>query len=116
MSADVDTLKEQAGRQAAAHVEDGMRVGLGTGSTVHWTIVDLGERALDITCTATSERTAELATSLGLTVVAPDEIGRSRHRDRRRRRGGSGVQPHQGWRRCVADMFGAVVSECETCG
>jgi ribose 5-phosphate isomerase A len=52
-----------------------MRVGLGTGSTVHWTIVALGERRPSITCTATSVRTHELARSLGLTVVAPDEIG-----------------------------------------
>ncbi len=34
--------RKQAGRRAAAHVENGMRVGLGTGSTVHWTIVDSG--------------------------------------------------------------------------
>jgi ribose 5-phosphate isomerase A len=67
--------KEQAGRQAARYVKDGMRVGLGTGSTVHWTIVALGERRPSITCTATSVRTHELARSLGLTVVAPDEIG-----------------------------------------
>jgi ribose 5-phosphate isomerase A len=67
--------KEQAGRQAARYVQDGMRVGLGTGSTVHWTIVALGERRPSITCTATSVRTHELARSLGLTVVAPDEIG-----------------------------------------
>lgn len=71
--------KEAAGRQAARYVVDGMRVGLGTGSTVHWTIVELGERAargeLSITCTATSVRTHDLATSLGLAVVSPDEIG-----------------------------------------
>jgi len=67
--------KEEAGRHAAGYVTDGMKVGLGTGSTVHWTIVELGERALDITCTATSTQTFELATSLGLRVVSPDEIG-----------------------------------------
>jgi ribose 5-phosphate isomerase A len=70
-----DEAKERAGRHAAGYVEDGMRVGLGTGSTVHWTIVDLGERRPDIICTATSVQTHELATSLGLTVVSPDEIG-----------------------------------------
>jgi len=70
-----DEAKERAGRHAAGYVEDGMRVGLGTGSTVHWTIVDLGERQPDIICTATSVQTHELATSLGLTVVSPDEIG-----------------------------------------
>jgi ribose 5-phosphate isomerase A len=73
-----DAAKEAAGRLAAGDVHDGMRVGLGTGSTVHWTIVALGERRPAITCTATSVRTHELATSLGLTVVAPDEV---RHLD-----------------------------------
>ncbi len=66
--------KEQAGRRAADYVEDGMRVGLGTGSTVHFTIVALGERRLDITCVATSARTATLAAGLGLRVVPPDEL------------------------------------------
>ena len=72
---DQDQAKERAGRHAASYVTDGMKVGLGTGSTVHWTIVDLGERALDITCTATSIQTHELGTSLGLTMLTPDEIG-----------------------------------------
>jgi len=67
--------KEAAGRHAAGQVTDGMRVGLGSGSTVHWTIVELGQRALDVVCTATSVQTHELATSLGLRVVSPDEIG-----------------------------------------
>jgi ribose 5-phosphate isomerase A len=71
----VAAAKQEAGRAAAGYVTDGMRVGLGTGSTVHWTIVALGERRADITCTATSVRTHELATSMGLTVVSPDEIG-----------------------------------------
>lgn len=70
-----DIAKEAAGRHAASYVTDGMRVGLGTGSTVHWTIVELGDRALDIVCTATSVQTHELATSLGLNVISPDEIG-----------------------------------------
>ncbi len=52
-----------------------MKVGLGTGSTVHWTIMELGERQLDIVCTATSVQTHDLALSLGLRVVSPDEIG-----------------------------------------
>ncbi len=70
-----DEAKERAGRQAAAYVTDGMRVGLGTGSTVHWTIVELGDRQLDIVCTATSVQTQDLGTSLGLRVVRPDDIG-----------------------------------------
>ena len=71
----VAAAKEAAGRQAAELVTDGMRVGLGTGSTVHFTIVALGERRPDVVCTATSERTHALATELGLRVVPPDEIG-----------------------------------------
>jgi ribose 5-phosphate isomerase A len=70
-----DRAKQDAGRHAAGYVTDGMLVGLGTGSTVHWTIIELGERALDIVCTATSVQTHELATSLGLKVISPDEIG-----------------------------------------
>jgi ribose 5-phosphate isomerase A len=73
-----DAAKETAGRTAASYVESGMRVGLGTGSTVHWTIVELGERVgrgeLDIVCTATSHQTEELASGLGVRVVQPDEI------------------------------------------
>ncbi|MPZ89127.1 MAG: ribose-5-phosphate isomerase RpiA, partial [Nitriliruptorales bacterium] len=56
-------------------VTDGMKVGLGTGSTVYWTVAALGERRPDIVCTATSIRTRELAQDLGLTVVPPDELG-----------------------------------------
>jgi len=70
---DAEDPKELAGRHAATYVESGMRVGLGTGSTVHHTIVALGEQKLDLTCVATSERTRQLAESLGLRVVAPDQ-------------------------------------------
>src|SRR5262245_16215949 len=66
--------KEAAGRRAAAYVTDGMKVGLGTGSTVHFTIVALGERKPDIVCAATSERTRALATDLGVKVVPPDDL------------------------------------------
>ncbi len=69
------TAKELAGRHAATYVRDGMAVGLGTGSTVYYTIVALGESGLDITCAATSKQTHELASSLGLRVVLPDELG-----------------------------------------
>lgn len=69
------TAKELAGRHASTYVRDGMRVGLGTGSTVHHTIVALGEAGLDIVCTATSIRTHNLAVSLGLRVVPPDDLG-----------------------------------------
>lgn len=66
--------KELAGRQAADAVENGMKVGLGTGSTVYWTIVALGEKKLDIVCAATSRATEELATSLGIALAHPDDL------------------------------------------
>jgi len=55
-----------------------MRVGLGSGSTVYYTIVALGERELDLQCVATSEQTARIAREVGLEVVPPDT---ARHLD-----------------------------------
>ncbi|MDH3725805.1 MAG: ribose-5-phosphate isomerase RpiA [Thermoleophilia bacterium] len=69
-----DAAKRAAGRRAAELVSDGMTVGLGTGTTVAHTIIALGERALDITCVATSHATEQLATQVGLRLVAPDEV------------------------------------------
>ncbi len=69
-----EEAKRRAGFDAARYVEAGMRVGLGTGSTVRHTIVALGEAALDILCTATSVETHRLAEEVGLRVVAPDEL------------------------------------------
>jgi ribose 5-phosphate isomerase A len=77
-TANADRAKEAAGRLAADYVIDGMTVGLGTGSTVHFTIVALGERQPDVVCTSTSVRTQELAASLGLRLATPDEL---RHLD-----------------------------------
>jgi len=71
----IEDAKRRAGEAAADMVEDGMRVGLGTGSTVHHTIVALGRRGADIVGVATSHRTADLAASLGLRIVTPDEAG-----------------------------------------
>ncbi len=60
--------KRAAALAAAALVEDGMRVGLGTGSTVAELLPALGRRGLAITCVATSPATAELAAAQGLDV------------------------------------------------
>ena len=60
---------------AAALVEDGMVVGLGTGSTAVWFVKALAARKLDLVCVATSEATAALATSLGLRVA---ELGETK--------------------------------------
>lgn len=70
-----DELKRSAGVQAASYVTAGMRVGLGTGSTVRFTIEAIAAAGVDVVCTATSVQTHELATGLGLEVVTPDAIG-----------------------------------------
>ncbi|MGZ6674123.1 MAG: ribose-5-phosphate isomerase RpiA, partial [Solirubrobacteraceae bacterium] len=64
--------KRAAAEAAAALVEDGMRVGLGTGSTVRHLLPALAERRLSLRCVATSPATQSLAEELGL-VVEPFE-------------------------------------------
>lgn len=69
---DRDALKKEAAEQAAAMVESGMVVGLGTGSTAAFFIDALIERArkgLDIVCIPTSERSADQARAGGLSLV-----------------------------------------------
>ena len=73
---DDGAAKKAAGEAAAAVVEDGMRVGLGTGSTVRYAIEALGAKGFDLTCVATSSATEELADSVGLKLVSPDEAVR----------------------------------------
>ena len=56
-------------------VSDGMRVGLGTGSTVAHLLPALAERGLRrVSCVATSPATEQAARALGLTVLEPDEM------------------------------------------
>jgi ribose 5-phosphate isomerase A len=65
--------KQEAAEQAATLVENGMVVGLGTGSTAAYFIAALIRRAhegLKITCIPTSERSAEQARAGGLHVVS----------------------------------------------
>lgn len=75
----VDRAKFAAARRAVDLVEDGMKLGLGTGSTAAWMIRCLAERVRDeglrVTCVPTSTRTAQLARELGLTVTGFDEAG-----------------------------------------
>jgi len=88
MSATIDEQKRASGEAAAALVESGMVVGLGTGSTAAWFVKAVAARGLAIVGVPTSVATAELAASLGiklaelgqvksidLTVDGADEIG-----------------------------------------
>lgn len=63
-----DAEKRLAGQRAAALVEDGMAVGLGTGSTVACFLIALAARGLDVRCVATSLATEQAALELGLRV------------------------------------------------
>jgi len=66
---DVDSLKRAAGESAAALIESGMVVGLGTGSTAKFAVEAIGTRVragLKILGIPTSEQTAAQARSLGI--------------------------------------------------
>ncbi|MGA2321769.1 MAG: ribose 5-phosphate isomerase A [Solirubrobacteraceae bacterium] len=72
----VDRLKEAAASAAAEMVEDGMRVGLGSGSTVAHLLPALAARGRKgLRCVATSPTTARAARALGLTIEELDEVG-----------------------------------------
>lgn len=63
-----DGEKRRAAEAAAELVEDGMVVGLGTGSTVAYLLPALAARRLDLRCVATSPATEVAARELGLVV------------------------------------------------
>lgn len=73
----IDKAKFVAAKRAVDYVEDGMRVGLGTGSTAAWMVRCLGDLVrndgLKIRGVPTSTRTAELAREVGIEVVSLDE-------------------------------------------
>ena len=64
----IEREKQVAAEAAAELVEDGMTVGLGTGSTVAFLLPALARRSLDIVCAATSPRTEYAARELGLRI------------------------------------------------
>jgi ribose 5-phosphate isomerase A len=69
--------KRDAGEAAALLVEPGMRVGLGTGSTVAFFLDALARRALPgLRCIATSPATARRGAELGLAVEGFDALDR----------------------------------------
>ena len=70
-----DEQKRAVGVAAAALIEDGMTVGLGSGSTAAFFVEALAARKLGITCVSTSEVTAAQAKSLGMTVISIDDAG-----------------------------------------
>jgi ribose 5-phosphate isomerase A len=68
----IPSLKKEASLQALEFVQDGMTLGLGSGSTVKFFIEALGERVqkgLKITGVPTSNETARLASELGIPLL-----------------------------------------------
>src|SRR3954471_2832873 len=74
-AADVAQPQREAAQPAASLVEDGMRVGRGTGSTVRHLLPALaGRRLRGLRCVATSDATAEQARALGIPVEPFGEL------------------------------------------
>lgn len=69
-----DDEKQLVAQAAAELVEDGMRLGLGTGSTVAYFLPALARRGLTLTCVVTSAGTARAAHELGFNVDSFDRL------------------------------------------
>lgn len=71
-----DELKRQAAEEALTYVENGMKLGLGTGSTAAKFVELLGARVkqgLDVICVPTSEATRSQAAALGIRLATLDD-------------------------------------------
>jgi ribose 5-phosphate isomerase A len=76
---DVERLKSEAGIAACDFIKDGMKLGLGTGSTVHYTVIEIGRRisdeGLNVVGVPTSEATRKLAEKVGIPLITLAESG-----------------------------------------
>lgn len=73
-----DEQKQLAAKKATEFVKDGMKLGLGTGSTVKFFVDELAKKIaaenLQLTCVTTSSRTKHQAESLGIEIVDLNEV------------------------------------------
>ena len=72
----METLKQQAARRAIEYIQDGMVVGLGSGTTAAYGIRALGERVangLRVRAVPTSDAAARLARACNIPLVALEE-------------------------------------------
>src|SRR6185437_3868244 len=75
--ADLNDLKRAAAAKALEFVVDGMKLGLGSGSTAELFVEMLAPRirgGQKLLCVPTSERTAEKARKLGITLASLDDL------------------------------------------
>jgi ribose 5-phosphate isomerase A len=73
----MEPKKKSAGEKAAEYIEEGMVVGLGTGSTASYLIKKLGARVsegLFIKAVMTSNATEKLASGLNIPLLSVDEV------------------------------------------
>jgi ribose 5-phosphate isomerase A len=112
--------KKVAGDDAALLVEDGMTVGLGTGSTVAYLLPALAARHLDVRCVATSLATEIEGRRLGLEILEFERIGRldlaidgadQVTPDRWLVKGGGGAHTREKIVAAAADRFVVIVSQ-----
>lgn len=68
--------KQAAGEAAAELVESGMRLGLGTGSTVAYFLDAVAARGIDVVGVPTSMATANRCRELGIALVGLEEVDR----------------------------------------
>ncbi|MAF89331.1 MAG: ribose-5-phosphate isomerase RpiA [archaeon] len=73
---DSEEKKKLVAEEASKLVENGQTIGLGTGSTSSYFIKALATRNLDIKCVSSSKRSTELAESLGLKTLEPENAGK----------------------------------------
>jgi ribose 5-phosphate isomerase A len=71
-----DIAKRVVGEAAAALVEDGMELGLGSGSTVAYFLTALADRHLEVAGIPTSQHTAVRCRELGIPLLEPDDVPR----------------------------------------
>ena len=93
-------LKIEVARAALKHVEEGMLLGVGTGSTVNAFIDELGSSGIRLEgAVSSSEATTEKLKSIGVDVVDLNRTGDLSALHRRRRRIRPASPPDQGRRR-----------------
>ncbi|YBV94106.1 ribose 5-phosphate isomerase A (plasmid) [Phyllobacteriaceae bacterium JZ32] len=79
MSEQQNEAKKIAGRRVIEEfVRDGMKLGLGSGTTSHFFVRELGKHVangMKLTCTTTSRSTNDVAREVGIAITDPNEIG-----------------------------------------
>ncbi|QEN85947.1 ribose 5-phosphate isomerase A [Labrys sp. KNU-23] len=74
-----DEAKKVAGRRVIQEfVRDGMKLGLGSGTTSHFFVRELGRHVaagMKLTCTTTSRSTIDVAREVGIEITDPNDIG-----------------------------------------